>query len=167
MTLFRKLFSWSASVYEHQQANPTVWCCQVASHFAIMKGTAYMEKQKFLDNFWRGFKQVGSVVDWQRSMKSASIPLLVHMQHAKSISRIMTPSSLSVCQRSACARQSGTCWGRFTGSGVVSVTWAICRSACVSFLIRPVHVCTLSCTAQHFLAHHSTAQHSILLWAHV
>ena len=30
----------------------------MATHFAVMKETNYMEKQKFLDNFWRGFRQV-------------------------------------------------------------------------------------------------------------
>lgn len=31
---------------------------QVATQYAVMKETAYMEKDKFLANFWRGFKQV-------------------------------------------------------------------------------------------------------------
>ncbi|KAK9807975.1 hypothetical protein WJX73_009376 [Symbiochloris irregularis] len=31
---------------------------EVATHFAVMKETAYMEKDKFLANFWRGFRQV-------------------------------------------------------------------------------------------------------------
>lgn len=33
---------------------------QVATMFAVMKETDYMQKQKFLDNFWRGFKQVSA-----------------------------------------------------------------------------------------------------------
>jgi hypothetical protein len=32
---------------------------EVASMFAIMKETEYMQKPKFLENFWRGFKEVG------------------------------------------------------------------------------------------------------------
>lgn len=31
---------------------------QVATHYATMRETAYMEKEKFKDNFWRGFRQV-------------------------------------------------------------------------------------------------------------